>query len=445
MFPHNNDKIPVLPSPLNNANASSSTDEDGKKQIVLVPTGATHNGGFLLAESLIANPTERLQADLLELGKKVHIHEGRIKILKAQAAEVQESILDLDVTLGKYASSNVRKKVTEDHSQGPSEQEIIEEILRHEKCAAGIVCHLIKSHPSIDQFPWAREVIGVVAILGKVDDENLSRLFSEYLGVENMLAIVCKTYEGAKSLETYFDKEDDVSKNLGLHSVGSSIGKKLEGRFQVICLDSIRPYAGGFIADDLQKRLDIVKPRLPNGECPPGFLGFAVNMVKVDIKFSYNVTKDGHGLRETLFYSLFSRLQVYKTRADMMRSRPCISHGALSLDGGMIKTTGVFCLGDRGEVKVRFPKSTVISKLPEHYIETEKQIMELKWKKEKLLKDEKKEQTLLDCAKSMLARKKDEFVHCLAQTGLYANQQHHQAAQGLSSARRYIFGDRRFS
>lgn len=90
-----------------------------------------------------------------------------------------------------------------------------------------------------------------------------------------------------------------------------------------------------------------MKPRLPNGECPPGFLGFAVNMINVDCTNLFCLTSSGYGLRETLFYNLFSRLQVYKTRAEMVLALPCISDGALSLDGGMIRSSGVFSLGNR--------------------------------------------------------------------------------------------------
>lgn len=108
-----------------------------------------------------------------------------------------------------------------------------------------------------------------------------------------------------------------------------------------------RPYAGEFVTDDPQRRLDLIKPRLPNGECPPGFLGFAVNMVNVDSTNLFCLTASGYGLRETLFYNLFSCLQVYRTRAEMLLALPCISHGALSLDGGIFRSTGVFSLGNR--------------------------------------------------------------------------------------------------
>ena len=117
--------------------------------------------------------------------------------------------------------------------------------------------------------------------------------------------------------------------------------------FFPFCPSPCRPYAGDFVADDPQRRLDLLKPRLPNGECPPGFLGFAVNMIHVDSSNLFYVTASGDGLRETLFYNLFSRLQVYRTRAEMVLALPCISEGAVSLDGGMIRSPGVFSLGSR--------------------------------------------------------------------------------------------------
>ena len=64
------------------------------------------------------------------------------------------------------------------------------------------------------------------------------RLFAEYLGVESMLAIVCKTYEGVKALETY-DKEGCINTSSGLHGLGASIGRALDGRFLVICLENL--------------------------------------------------------------------------------------------------------------------------------------------------------------------------------------------------------------
>lgn len=54
-----------------------------------------------------------------------------------------------------------------------------------------------------------------------------------------MLAIVCKTYEGVKALEKY-DREGMIDKNAGLHGLGPSIGRLLNGRFLVFCLENLR-------------------------------------------------------------------------------------------------------------------------------------------------------------------------------------------------------------
>lgn len=106
-------------------------------------------------------------------------------------------------------------------------------------------------------------------------------------------------------------------------------------------------YSGDFVSNDPQRRLALLKPKLHDGESPSGFLDFAVNMIYIDPMHLSCITSDGKGLRETLFYSLFSHLQVYRTRSEMQRAIPCISDGAISLDGGIIKRTGFFSLGGR--------------------------------------------------------------------------------------------------
>ncbi|KAF6145319.1 hypothetical protein GIB67_002343 [Kingdonia uniflora] len=143
----------------------------------------------------------------------------------------------------------------------------------------------------------------------------VSMLFSEYIGLDTMMAIVCKTLKGVKALETY-DKEGRINKSIGLHMLGPSIGRHMDGRYVVIWLEELRPYyVGDFVANDPQRRLALLKPRLPTGECPHGFLGFAVNMIDLESINLSCLTINGHGLRETLCYSFFSRVQVYKTRS----------------------------------------------------------------------------------------------------------------------------------
>ena len=57
--------------------------------------------------------------------------------------------------------------------------------------------------------------------------------------MQTMLAVVCRTYDGVKALETY-DKEGSINKNAGIHGLGASIGRHLDGRFRVICLETLR-------------------------------------------------------------------------------------------------------------------------------------------------------------------------------------------------------------
>ena len=106
-------------------------------------------------------------------------------------------------------------------------------------------------------------------------------------------------------------------------------------------------YSGEFFSNDPQRRLNLLKPTTPEGESPTGFLGFAVNMIYVDPVHLSCITTDGRGLRETLFFSLFSHLQVYRTRSEMLRAIPYIKDGAISLDGIIMKRPGFLSHGFR--------------------------------------------------------------------------------------------------
>lgn len=385
------------------------------------------NGTPPYTNSLMTN-SKRLQDELEKTGSKMKQHEDNLKFLKTQKNQLDDAILDLQVSLGKYLSSGATKTEDGDSSQVRSEEETIEQIMKHEKSAAGIYCQL-KCHQGsqLSNVTLCDDVLGVVASLGQVDDDNLSRLFSEFLGLRSMLAIVCKTYEGVKALEIY-DSEGLVNKGSGIHGLGASIGRALEGRYSVICLENLRPYAGEFLSNDPQRRLDIPKPRLPTGDIPAGFLGFAVNMIHVDRPHLFCLTSSGCGLRETLFYNLFSRLQVYRTRAEMLLALPCISDGAISLDGGMMRSTGVFSLGSREDVDVRFPKCSKRAGLPDKYYELENQIKQKKWEKERLQEDIRREQALLDQEKYNFQLRKQDFLKFLADSSTLMAQHQMQTA-----------------
>ncbi|KAF6153926.1 hypothetical protein GIB67_023703 [Kingdonia uniflora] len=129
--------------------------------------------------------------------------------------------------------------------------------------------------------------------------------------------------------------------------LGPSIERHMDGRYVAIWLEELRPYVGDFVVNDPQRRLALLKPRLPTRECLHGFLGFVVNMIDLESINLSCLTINGHGLWETLFYSLFSHVQVYKTRLEMQLALQCISEGALYLHGVMVRSNVAFVLGNR--------------------------------------------------------------------------------------------------
>lgn len=110
-----------------------------------------------------------------------------------------------------------------------------------------------------------------------------------------------------------------------------------------------RPYKGGYLRNNPQKELDLACP-FPDVKGPKGFKGFAVNMINLSDEHLNITTPSGHGLRETLFYSLFGELQVYETRNDMFQATCYLNGGAISLDGGVIRGKGKLLLGYRSVV-----------------------------------------------------------------------------------------------
>ncbi|RDX91974.1 Protein DEFECTIVE IN MERISTEM SILENCING 3, partial [Mucuna pruriens] len=356
-------------------------------------------------------PLLNLNGDNRERYKKmIKQHEDNLKFLNSQSNHLADSKLDLQVRLAKHISKTV---ITSENGNSAfhTEEETVERILKKENSAASVFSWL-KANAQTSNLTLTKDVVGVVATLAKVEGNDLSRILSEFLGLETMLAIVCSTYEGANALEKY-DPEGLINCNGGLHGIASSIGKRINGRFVVICLEDLRqcctcfyfrPFVGGFIANDPQKKLALPKPRLSNGDYPPGFLDYAVNMIHLDPKYLSFLTASGLGLRETLFYRLFSSLQIYKTRNEMLLALPCIRDGALSLDGGMIRKCGMFALGSRKEVEVKFPLISGESDLPPNYIETEDAVRKLNWETSKLLADIEREQQLLDYRKGSFTR-----------------------------------------
>lgn len=71
---------------------------------------------------------------------------------------------------------------------------------------------------------------------------------------------------------------------------------------------------------------------------------------------------------------------------------------------------------------MRFPVTSGASGLPANFHEMENQMEDLKWKREKLLEDLRREGQMMDQAKLNFERMKQEFVAFLAQSSSYVTQ-----------------------
>ncbi|XP_020581694.1 protein DEFECTIVE IN MERISTEM SILENCING 3-like [Phalaenopsis equestris] len=343
-----------------------------------------------------------------KLAQEVKHHEDNLNYLNAQVNIIDESIHRLQGELRECCSSSTGKGDNSVSVVNTGKQ-LNDQVIQLYETAAGVMCEMKDRHGSmLSTLKCTKDVLGIVASLGKVADENLSRILSEYLGLDTLLAIVCKTVDGVEALESY-EEDGTVDRNAGFHGIAPTIGRTLSGRFHVYCLQNMRPFSGEILPNDPQRRLALMNPKLPNGKFPRGFLGFAVNMIFLDPELSSFVTVDGCGLRETLFFSLFTRLQVFNTRSDMMNALPFISDGAISLDGGMVKGSSLFCLGERNDISIKFPITHGVPNPFGEATEIEQKIKLLEWKKQMLFSDMQREETLISNVKCVLKAKSDGY------------------------------------
>nr|XP_010915961.1 structural maintenance of chromosomes flexible hinge domain-containing protein GMI1 [Elaeis guineensis] len=295
----------------------------------------------------IMDDAKKLDDGMAEVGLRIRERESKLKMLNDQKTQIGKEIYDLQVLMGPQHSSQVDSLIN-------AKEQITKQIEGKSDTAAAVFCNLSKAIQIQEpQKHFMEDVVGLVSLLGTVSNGNLSRIFAEYLGENYMLAIVCKSYEAASALEKY-GEDGKVNRNSALHEVAANLGITINRRFSVICLEEIRPYKGEIINNDPQRWLALPDPLLQSGETPAGFIGYAVNMINLDIQCLNTRTAKGYGLRETLFYRLFGKLQVYQTREHMRVAKTCIKHGAISLDGGIMRENGIILLGDC-EPEVVFP------------------------------------------------------------------------------------------
>eukprot|EP01018_Ginkgo_biloba_P022977 Gb_24289 [translate_table: standard] len=354
--------------------------------------------------------------DLKRLGIKVKQREDNLKTVENHRKALDDFLLGL-----KGQSDELKKRLEVSGSSqidqgGHSVEQTLEEIRSQGNSAGSLWVDLSRRSFQSCQVPILEDVVGIVSLLGKLETDLLSRVLSQYLGKSNMLAIVCKSHEGVEALEQY-DLKGKIIERLGIHGLASAQNRQINGRFRVICLEDIRSFQGEFKVDDPQKRLNIDEPKLPNGKVPAGFLGYAVNMINLDTEHLCSVTPAGSGLRETLFFHLFSYLQVYETRNHLKQARAYLAEGAISLDGGLVRCKGVHDLGKREEVDVKFPTTwsettpSVIQRANQVQVleDTEEQIRQKTQYKETIEEEINHARGLFKCALDKFNEKKREL------------------------------------
>ena len=81
--------------------------------------------------------------------------------------------------LAKTYSASGTGSENKESSNGQNEEWTIEQILIFDKSAAAISVQLQKhTGAQITNIPFMKDIVGIVALLGKVDDDNLSRFVS---------------------------------------------------------------------------------------------------------------------------------------------------------------------------------------------------------------------------------------------------------------------------
>ncbi|CAI9092569.1 OLC1v1027852C1 [Oldenlandia corymbosa var. corymbosa] len=287
---------------------------------------------------------QELEDQILQYGSCIKEHEVKIEFLILQQSKIEEDISHLKGSLD----------LDERHDIDCTyEKELVmERIVSKVDTAAAVLCQLFQSSSEETDCDLPNDVIGVVACLGSVCSNDISRILARYLGEDQMLGIVCKSYAEASRFEKH-ESDGTVNNACGLHALAAKLGMSINKQYLVFCLENIRPYTGE-VSTDSERKLLLPAPIMPNGNPPPGFLDYAVNMINLDVHYQRWMTPSGYGLRETLFYCLFGELQVYENRKYMNWANSCIKDGAVSLDGGILKGNGVLSLG-YGDVAIQFP------------------------------------------------------------------------------------------
>ncbi|KAK2453121.1 En/Spm transposon [Trifolium repens] len=334
-----------------------------EKSLLPLPELSPRNCERDLVMSVLNSSAKKFQ-NIQQRKEKIRILKEHINNYLEKKIETEKQILELQGSLSQLGIV--------DYLFTDTKEEMTTKIKNMENTAASVVCSL-----SNQQTPFMKDIIGVVALLGSVQSPQLSRMLAEYLGEDKMLGIISRSTHTAISLENY-KQNGEIDYVRALHAQAADVGKAISKRFLVICFENISAYKY-FQNNDSQRRLSMLDPVLRNRGTPAGFMGYAVNMIDLDSHHLRTRTKHGDGLRQTVLFSLFKKLQVYETRESMMAALPCIGEdGAVSLDGGIIRENGILSLG-HGNPSIYFP-CTMLDNSPQ----AKKILSEIKGKKKEL-------------------------------------------------------------
>lgn len=306
-----------------------------------------------------ASKVQKTEAELCELQTKKDIERNQISRLQGEIKTLDEQAKRIN--LDELAANNITDDFDQmDFTVDKVAKSIISTVnhparfFMEAKCPGNFLSQEAGS-------PGFEEILGLVSLLASVQNQLLSKALAEFIGQENMLAVVCKTRRAASLIERYNGLDGKVDESWGLHKFTKSQSKSVHGRLRVYILQEMTLYDCGYDRNHSQKILKIEAPQLNTGACPEGFLGYAVNLLYInEDHLSLRLSNEGQGLRGSLFYHLFKKLQVYDTRKHLLDARHVLISGGISLDGGLIREKGCEDFGRREEADVIFP---VISKL----------------------------------------------------------------------------------
>ncbi|KAK1397583.1 hypothetical protein POM88_007446 [Heracleum sosnowskyi] len=144
------------------------------------------------------------------------------------------------------------------------------------------------------------KVLEYATYIGEHENKH-ETLRTQRLEFEKALSKMQASLDAISSVESSFSPEKEriveeielMGHTAASVALASECGISLDGRYSVLCLEDTRPYDGDYNRGDPQRMLLLPNPTLPNGNSPPGFIGYAVNMIYLDANHLYTRTSGG--------------------------------------------------------------------------------------------------------------------------------------------------------